>query len=320
MARRPSRERLSRILSIVPWIASHDEGVAIDEVSERFGLDRQELLADLDIALCIGIYPHYPGDYLNVEFDESWVRISYTNFFEHPPRLTHAEALALLAAGVVASTQPGYDDRGALARGVDKLARALGIDISEGLDVVVSPAEAGAYSELYGAVRDRRVVHLSYFSHARNTETERDIEPLRLFSAEGATYVDAFCRSTGEARLFRLDRITAFTVTDEVFDAPDDGDTEAGDRSIRLGDELPRVTLELPPEHRWVADTYPVDAFEEVDDGRYRVTLAVSARPWLERLLLMLGPSVHVVDAPPELATAGSDAARRLLDTMAGGS
>jgi hypothetical protein len=43
------------------------------------------------------------------------------------------------------------------------------------------------------------------------------------------------------------------------------------------------------------------------------VTLAVSARPWLERLLLRLGPDATVADADAELARCGPDAAARVL-------
>jgi hypothetical protein len=44
------------------------------------------------------------------------------------------------------------------------------------------------------------------------------------------------------------------------------------------------------------------------------VTIAVNATPWLERLLLRLGPAGRVVDGPPELVTAGRNGARRVLD------
>jgi proteasome accessory factor C len=75
----------------------------------------------------------------------------------------------------------------------------------------------------------------------------------------------------------------------------------------------PRVVLDLSPDARWVVSQYPVDDATELDDGRVRVTLAISARPWLERLLVRLGPDAEVVEADPSLAAAGRDAARRIL-------
>ena len=79
--------------------------------------------------------------------------------------------------------------------------------------------------------------------------------------------------------------------------------------------DAPRVVLDLEPSARWVAEVHPTEAVEDLGDGRLRVTLSVSARPWLERLLLTLGPLatlVHVDDrlGGPETARA---AARRIL-------
>ncbi len=83
---------------------------------------------------------------------------------------------------------------------------------------------------------------------------------------------------------------------------------------MALGEGAPRVTLELAPAARWVSETYPVDEVTELDGGRQRVRLAVTARPWLERLLVRLGPDARVVAADDAgLVDAGRGAARRIL-------
>ena len=62
-----------------------------------------------------------------------------------------------------------------------------------------------------------------------------------------------------------------------------------------------------------MVDQYPVESTDELPDGGLRVQLAISARPWLERLLVRLGPDARVVETAPELAGAGPDAATRML-------
>jgi len=47
--------------------------------------------------------------------------------------------------------------------------------------------------------------------------------------------------------------------------------------------------------------------------GRMRVTLAVSERAWLERLLLRLGPDARVISGGGGLEGTGRDGACRLL-------
>ena len=63
----------------------------------------------------------------------------------------------------------------------------------------------------------------------------------------------------------------------------------------------------------WVTEQYPIESQEDLGDGRRRVTLAVTGRAWLERLLLRLGPDARVHAADAGLGEAGADAARRVL-------
>ena len=312
MPRPSATDRLGRILAMVPWIASQDRP-RIDDVCARFDISREELVADLDVVFVVGLYPYTPDNLIEVDIDDDRVSINYTNFFERPLRLSRDEALALLAAGVASAAQPGHDPEGPLARGLAKVAGVLGIDLDDDLGVVLADDELDTLAVLDDAIDRGQVLHIGYFSHARNAQTERDIEPRGRFATDGAWYLDAFCRATGEQRVFRVDRITSMAVTDERFEPTGVGADRTSLASFEPTDAVPRVTIELPPAGSWVAEQYPVDAVEDIGDGRRRVTLAVTARPWLERLLLRLGPEATVVDAPADLVDAGPSAAERLL-------
>ena len=76
------------------------------------------------------------------------------------------------------------------------------------------------------------------------------------------------------------------------------------------------MTLELDAAASWVLESYPNEGVEQLGDGRLRVRLAISARPWLERLLLRLGPNARVVavDGDASLERAGAEAAERILE------
>ena len=72
--------------------------------------------------------------------------------------------------------------------------------------------------------------------------------------------------------------------------------------------------LELSPAAAWVLEQYAHEEVEPLADGWRRVRLPVSAAPWLERLLLRLGPAVRVVAAEEPLGVdLGRSAARRVL-------
>lgn len=312
MARPSATDRVGRILALVPWIASQD-GPLISDVCDRFGITREELVADLDVVFVVGLYPYTPENLIEVDLDDDRVWISYTNFFERPLRLTKEEGLALVAAGVASAAQVGHDSEGPLARGLTKVAGVLGIDLEDDLEVVLGEQQTETFGAIDAAIGAGRVLEIEYFSHARNEHTRRPVEPHRLFFAEGAWYLDAHCRASVDDRVFRLDRITGLQTTDETFHQVEHEATEHVGSAFTNDDQLPRVTLEVGPDGAWVAEQYPCDEVVELTDGRQRLRLAVAARPWLERLLLRLGPSAVVVDAPPELADAGEGAARRLL-------
>lgn len=309
MARPSATDRLGRILAIVPWIAEQEAPLVAD-VCARFGLTPEELTADLEIVPMVGLYPYTPDNLIELVFDDDRIRLEYGNFFERPLRLTKEEALVILAAAKASLPTTGHDPSGSLSRALGKIADALGVDLEDDLEVVLAEPAGDRLEVLEAAVGDREALEIGYFSHARNEHTERTVEPLRLFHSEGAWYLDAHCRTTPGDRVFRVDRVTDIRPTGEHFErTPDRTSTEA----FSPAEDLPRVTLEVDADGAWVADQYPVEERLEVGDGRLRVTLVVSARPWLERLLLQLGPHGRVVEGPDDLAGVGAEAAERLL-------
>jgi proteasome accessory factor C len=73
-----------------------------------------------------------------------------------------------------------------------------------------------------------------------------------------------------------------------------------------------RAVVHLARPARWVADYHPVDAVEEIGDGRLAVHLRLEDPRWLVRLALRLAPDVRVVE-PPALAAEVEATARRAL-------
>jgi proteasome accessory factor C len=130
-------------------------------------------------------------------------------------------------------------------------------------------------------------------------------------SRDGAWYVLAHCHTAGGERLFRLDRIRSAELTDDAFEPVPVEQVAGWDLSA-----TPRtVEIVAGADAGWVATTYPCDEAENLPDGRVRLVLPVTATPWLERLLLRLGPGTEVRDASTgeDLARVGTGAAERIL-------
>jgi proteasome accessory factor C len=299
-------DRLRRLLALVPWVAAND-GPTVDEVCARFGCTEQELVEDLDLLFLCGLYPYTPDVLIETDIADGRVWIRYAEYFSRPLRLTPGEGLALLAKARTLLAVRGSDPDGPLARGLGKLARVVGVDPDEALEIEMNPVAPEVIDVMQRAARERRQVAMEYYSFGRDTAMARVIDPYAVFAASGQWYVSAFCHQVEDERLFRLDRVLHADLLDSTFAPP----LEARDLTVYAPEaDDPRVELELEAGARWVVEQYPVEAAEPLGDGRWRVRLVASERAWLERLLLRLGPDARVVEGPPDVAR---DAASRLL-------
>ncbi len=303
MSRTDAPPQLERVLAMIPWLATHRD-VAKTEVAERFRVSLDQLEADLALIMMVGVPPYSPGDYINVTYDGDTVDLWLAPYFTRPLQLSPTEGLSLLAGGRALLAVDGSDPAGPLATAIEKLEDALGVS-GVTVEFTTPPFLAEVREAAAAGVR----ISIDYWSAGRDELTSRTIEPGPPFFALGEWYTDAFCVLRGEARMFRVDRIRSVQATDLTFTpvAPRSG---AGVYHPRPTD--PRVTLELPPQASWVAESAPSESVEDLADGYQRVVIAVSERAWLERILVQVGPSARVVD-PPEWQTIGRAAAERVL-------
>ena len=311
MPRVSASDRLRRLLALIPWLAAHP-GAAIDEICERFEIEADQLRADLEVVWMVGLPPYTPDQLIDVVVENDRVWLHLGAFFSSPLRLTADQALALVAAGRTLTATPGADGDGPLGRGLAKVARSLGLDPDQPMDIHLGEADAAHLDLLRRAVRERRQVEIDYYSFGRDQRTTRRIDPHRVQADRGQWYVTGWCHRAEGERLFRVDRVRSVRPTDVHFDEPG----SAPSQEYGFDPDGAAVTLRLDPSVRWVVEQYPAVAVSDRSDGTTVVTLQVSARPWLERLLLRLGRAADVLDLDGETES-GDDlrgaAARRVL-------
>ncbi len=254
--------RLTRILAMLPWVIANP-GADVDEVCERFGYTRKELIRDLDLVFVCGLPGYGPGDLMVAYVEEDRVVVDTADYFAQAPRLTAAEGLALLASGMtVMATGQGSD---VLASAVDKLGTAL---VPEGHDILTVDvsAEHDLGSVLRSAVIDGKVVEIVYTTLSRGDTTTRLIEPWTVFTSLGNWYVSAFCRTSQAERIFRLDRIQRVIETKERFEPP----AAPPEPEVRYtpSEEDVVATIRLRRPAFWVSDYYPVEIVSEDGDSR----------------------------------------------------
>ena len=298
--------RLRRLLAVVGWLAQVGEA-PIAEVSRRFGMSENELVAELELAACCGTPPYTPDTLMEIVVSEHTVQAFLPSEFARPRPLTPAEGFAVATSARLLLAVPGSDDH-ALRRALAKLDAALGSREVVRLDVDTP----GNLSAVRRAADDGGAIEIDYLSASRDELTTRTVEPLQVMTIDGHWYLDAYCHRAGDMRRFRIDRVGAVRTIDEPPVAPQQRVRPAAEMFVP-GPGAHEVHLHLAGSAQWVPESVPVrgvrrDAAGAVTD----VLLDVSGLAWFERLLLQLGPDAQVV-SPPELTDLAAVAAQRVL-------
>lgn len=310
---------LERILTLVPWVVAHP-GVTVKEVCERFGVTREELLADLDLLFVCGLPPFGPGDLIEAFVDGETVHIDMADYLARPLRLTRWEALTLLVMGSAIASLPGLEEAVSLRSATEKLEAAVAPgdaqtakDLAERVAIDLERQSVGILGALRLAIEQRRRVRMAYFSFGRNEMTERTVCPLVVFSGMGNWYLEALDGLSGEDRVFRIDRIRELVPAGErcAEDAPARREPPA--RLFVPSEHDLEAVIEITPRAAWVREVTPYESAEEMKGGRVRLVIRTPHLAWLERLMLRLGEDGRAV-SPPELAAGVKELAQKSLD------
>ena len=302
-------DRLARLLNLVPYLVARPEGVPMAELAAEFGVTEGQMRSDLTLLWMCGLPGYGPGDLIDIAFDADAVRVNFAAGMDRPVRLAAHEAMALSVALRVLADTPGVAQREAIASALDKIAVAAG---SEAASVPVRQTVAEDDVEWYADLVDSgRAARITYYSASRDTTSERVVDPIEVVAAEGHAYLRAWCRTAGQVRQFRLDRIDACTRLEEPSEPPRPIPESAP--TAFLESELPLIELCLEPGAAWVADSYPCERVTGEPDGRRRVALRVRDMDWARRFVLGLGGEAQVI-APAELRDSVRGSARAALD------
>jgi len=305
--------RLLRLLAVLTWLARQGRA-PLSDLSERFGLEADELIADLELAACCGLPPYSPDQLMEIIVDDHEVVADLGAELGRPRRLTAAEGFALAASARAILAVPGADPEGALGRALSKLEAVLG---GRGM-LRVDLRDPAHLAVIRDASEEGRQLELHYYSASSDRESTRIVDPVSVRLIEGHWYLDGYCHNAQDMRRFRVDRVSSARLTGEPAGHrggdPDmqhrDG-AAPGSEAFVPGPEATIAHLAVDDDAVWIVEALASSSHGRAD-GRTGVTLAVASTVWFGRLLLRLGPHAEVLD-PPELAEAGREAARQLL-------
>lgn len=298
-------QKLRRLLFIVPYVARRAEGVTVDDLARQLNVDRDELLADLDLLTQVGPPDGDPGEYLLVTVEDGRVFVDLAHRLTRPLRLTPAEGCSLLL-GVRALRESGiapFDS--AMQAAEKKLLAALGRDASEAETlahgtVVAEPDRVVAehLRRLVTAARRRVTTEIEYVTASRHQAERRRVDPYGIVHHAGEWYVVGHCHKRGDVRTFRIDRIGALTETADRFAAPEGFDLEAYRRERLYVPSADAITVRVhldPLAVNRVGAAWPEGEVTAHDDGSAEILIDCEGLEWVTGWVLGLGRHAWIV-------------------------
>jgi proteasome accessory factor C len=315
--------KLRRLLYVVPYVAKHPEGVPVDELARRLGIDRDELLADLDLLAQVGPPDGDPGEYLAVCVEDGRVFVDLAHRLTRPLRLTAAEGCSLLL-GIRALRESGiapFDD--ALMSAERKLLGALGREAGEAQTlavgtVVAEPDRVVAdhLRRLVAAARRRTAVEIEYAAASRPQPDRRAVDPYGIVHHAGAWYVVGRCHLRDDVRTFRVDRIAALSDPADAprFEPPADFDLETYRRQRLYVPSADAVTVRIHLDGlavTRVGAAWPEGEVTVHDDGSAELLIDCEGLEWITGWVLQFGRHAWIV-GPEEARAAMRDRIARV--------
>ena len=303
--------RLRTLLFLVPFVY-RNRGVPMVELAERLGLSEKQLFKEFDFLMMIGRPPFSPDDLVDIHVDAGKVFVELPSSLDSPPRFTAYEALALACSAQLFS---GDDQMGEAALAVrvalDKVLKSLPEDnrkifddLSERYLVLSSSAATPHLDCLRQALDEHREVDMTYYTAGRDTISDRTVRPYGLIHRSGVWYLVAWCTERNAERIFRLSRIQSASLTERIFDPPEQIDLSgslANRMPVPIGASRQVVVRHAPEDARWVEERWGGAHLEKLSDGGVRATLHDASEQFVLSYVASFGGRAQI-EKPPELA------------------
>ena len=284
---RSAAQRVSGLLVMLPWVMQRKR-VKISTMARQFKLTEAELIEDLQMAAVCGVPPYTPDALIDVYMDDGMVIAEVPLVFSRPLKLSTAELFAVSVMAQTAMQLPGANKNGPLATALKKLEPLM----PAGAETIkIQLPKTRFVKELLTAVETGERQDIEYFSPATQKRSTRSITARKVFEDAGRWYVAADDHLSGEDRVFRIDRIeklSALNIFDQLREVRDD-------EMPWFSANLEQVTLRVQKSARWIVESYPYVSKVDNEDGSVDLTMSITSKHWLGRLLLRAGDGVKVL-------------------------
>ena len=314
-----SRQQVVRMLALVPYLQGND-GVPVNEVAAEFGVSPKVIRDDLRLLMYTGT-GEYAGELIDFDLtaleQDGVVHIRDAEFMTRPLRISTREGVALIVALRTLRASASGLELTVIDSALAKLESAVGDTAAPSVDVLLDEVDPDIHAAIVEALAGEKRLELTYATASRDEQSDRDVDPRRLFTEQGKLYLEAWCLKAQDLRFFRLDRIVSarvLAVDAQEHDAPP---RDLSDGIFTVGEQTPYALVDLHPRAHWLTEYYQVDLLDQGEDGVWRAKLYGADWSWLRRLVLRNAGSVTVLE-PDILRSQVVDDARLALQAYDG--
>ncbi|MCS6846690.1 MAG: WYL domain-containing transcriptional regulator [Anaerolineae bacterium] len=245
---------------------------------------------------------------------------------------TQGELLAFFLSVELAQRYVGTDFQQPLHSAVQKLSQTLKGDITIDLETLrlhytfVPPplmeTNAQTLLAIHRAIREQRLLFISYFANTTGQRTDRTVEPYHLSNTKGDWYLLAYDVNKAAKRTFHVGRIQACRVLPDKFvrrssiSIPDwlksSFGAEGGDEPVEVIIRFDKYQAPWIRERKW----HDTAKLEQHDDGSVTLRLWTSGLGEVKRWVMQYGSHAEVL-APESLRRTVAEEVRKLLAVYA---
>jgi len=302
-------DQLARQWLLIQRLARSRAGVGLDELSEELGCVRRTVYRDLDALM-------YAGFPVTSEKRDGKAYYRFLDSFEMGQvPFTPDELLALAFSEDLLKTLEGTVFHDSILAALVKIRASLGPELSgylerlsDGFRVLPGPhkryeAFRDTIRTLNEGVLEKHTLEMRYRTGRTGEETNRRIDPYKVWYHGGALYVIGLDHRSTEIRTFSIDRIQAIEGTQEIFVVDESFDFDAYTASSFGVVADPAVPVRIRFTVEWASyvderEWHKSQSTQRLPDGRLELEMEVGATRELANWILSFGGGAEVVEPP----------------------
>ncbi|MFT5442555.1 MAG: putative DNA-binding transcriptional regulator YafY [Myxococcota bacterium] len=300
-------DQLARQWQLIQRLAKSHAGVGLDDLAEDLDCVRRTVYRDLDALM-------YAGFPVVSEKRDGRVFYRFMDSFQlGDVPFTPDELLALAFSEDLLKVLEGTVFHDSIRSALAKIRAGLGPELGNYLSQLtdsfrVVPGPHKRYAQFSETIRQlnesvlgNRTVAIEYRTARSGQETERELDPYRVWYRSGGLYVIGHDHRSGEIRTFAVDRILAIRATDRSFEMDPDFDFEAFTQSaFGVISETPvpvRIRFDANwrthvMEHTW----HPSQKVADTKDGGIELSMEVGGSAELRNWVMSFGAGAEVME------------------------